>query len=248
MIEIKNLRKSFQDNTVLNEINLIIPDGISMVIVGCSGCGKTVLLKTIIGLIVPDIRSGYAPELARGAEDEAAKNKHSLILCNSDDLYVKAEFHANRLLENSVAGLIFMPTAAPDEQNKKIIDKFMRVNIPVVLADRTIPDLDIDYVTTNNIDGAYEITKYLIDNGHKKSTGLGNYLKENGIQKIYIVGLATDYCVKFSALDARKLGFDTYLVKDGTRAVNLNPDDFDLALKEMELAGVNVLQSTDILN
>ncbi|MBN2010770.1 GntR family transcriptional regulator [candidate division KSB1 bacterium] len=124
--------------------------------------------RTIIGLIVPDIRSGYAPELARGAEDEAARNKHSLILCNSDDLYVKAEFHANRLLENSVAGLIFMPTAAPDEQNKKIIDKFLRRNIPVVLADRTIPDLDIDYVTTNNFDGAYEITKYLIDKGHKK--------------------------------------------------------------------------------
>ncbi|MBN2007878.1 GntR family transcriptional regulator [candidate division KSB1 bacterium] len=124
--------------------------------------------RTIIGLIVPDIRSGYAPELARGAEDEAAKNKHSLILCNSDDLYVKAEFHANRLLENSVAGLIFMPTAAPDEQNKKIIDKFLRRNIPVVLADRTIPDLDVDYVTTNNYDGAYEITKYLIDKGYKK--------------------------------------------------------------------------------
>ena len=54
MIEIRNLRKSFHGITVLNEINLVIPDGISMVIVGCSGCGKTVLLKTIIGLIKPD--------------------------------------------------------------------------------------------------------------------------------------------------------------------------------------------------
>lgn len=54
MIEIKNLRKSFNGKTVLNGINLVIPDGISMVIIGCSGCGKTVLLKMIIGLIKPD--------------------------------------------------------------------------------------------------------------------------------------------------------------------------------------------------
>ncbi len=124
--------------------------------------------RTIIGLLVPDIRSGYAPELARGVEDEAARNKHSLILCDTDDLYVKAEFHANRLLENSVAGVIFMPTAATDEQNKLIINKFLQKNIPVVLVDRLIPGLEIDYVTTNNFDGGYEITKYLIEKGHKK--------------------------------------------------------------------------------
>ncbi len=124
--------------------------------------------KTIIGLLVPDIRSGYAPELARGAEDEAAKNKHSLILCDTDDLFVKAEFHSDRLIENSVSGVIFVPTAAPDDQNRKIIEKFIRKNIPVVLADRSIPDLDIDLVTTNNFQGAYEITKYLIEKGHEK--------------------------------------------------------------------------------
>lgn len=124
--------------------------------------------RTIIGLLVPDIRSGYTPELARGAEDEAAKNKHSLILCNTDDLYVKAEFHSQRLLENSIGGVIFVPTAASDEQNRKIVEKFTRRNIPVVLADRIISDLDIDYVTTNNFEGAYEITQYLISKGHRK--------------------------------------------------------------------------------
>ncbi len=124
--------------------------------------------KTIIGLLVPDIRTGYAPELARGAEDEAAKNKHSLILCNTDDLFVKAEFNSDRLIENSVSGVIFVPTAAPDEQNRKIVEKFTRKNIPVVLADRYIPELDIDLVTTNNFQGAYEMTEYLIKKGHEK--------------------------------------------------------------------------------
>ncbi len=124
--------------------------------------------RPAIGILVADIRSGYTPELARGAEDEAAKNKHSLILCNTDDLYVKADFHADRLLENSVSGVIFIPTAAPDNQNRQIVEKFRRKKIPVVLADRTIPDLEIDYVTTNNFQGAYEITNYLIKKGHKK--------------------------------------------------------------------------------
>ena len=124
--------------------------------------------RTIVGIIIPDIRSGYAPELARGAEDEAAKNQHSLILCNTDDLYVKAEYHAERLIENSVSGVIFVPTAASDQENQRIIEKFAFRNIPVVLADRTLPNLDIDYVTTDNFDGAYEITKYLIEKGHEK--------------------------------------------------------------------------------
>ncbi|MBD3287911.1 substrate-binding domain-containing protein [candidate division KSB1 bacterium] len=124
--------------------------------------------RTIVGLLVPDIRSGYAPELARGVEDEAAKNKHSLILCDTDDLYVKTEFHVNRLLENSVAGVILMPPAATDEQNQKIVTRFLNNNIPVVLVDRIIPGIEIDYVTTNNFEGGYEITEYLIKKGHRK--------------------------------------------------------------------------------
>lgn len=124
--------------------------------------------QTIIGIIVPDIRSGYAPELARGAEDEAAKNKHSLILCSSDDLFIKAEFHTNRLIENHVSGVVFVPTSSSDEKNKLIVEKFKEKNIPVVLADRTISSLELDHVTTNNYDAAYQLTNYLIEKGHKK--------------------------------------------------------------------------------
>ncbi len=124
--------------------------------------------QTIIGILIPDIRRGYAPELARGAEDEAAKSKHSLILCNTDDLYIKAKFHADRLIENHVSGIIFVPTAASDEKNQTIINTIRKNNIPVVLTDRTIPNLDVDLVTTDNLDGGYKITKYLIQNGHRK--------------------------------------------------------------------------------
>jgi DNA-binding LacI/PurR family transcriptional regulator len=124
--------------------------------------------KTIIGMIIPDIRSGYAPELARGAEDEAAKNKHSLILCNTDDLFTSAEIHANRLSDLNVSGVIFIPTAASDAKNRQIIEKLIFKNIPVVLADRTIPDLNVDHITTDNFQGAYTLTEYLIQKGHRK--------------------------------------------------------------------------------
>jgi len=123
--------------------------------------------KDIVGVLVPDIRAGYAPELARGVEDAAANNKLSTILCNTDDLFVKADFHADRLIENNVCGVIFVPTAASDEKNLQIIDKFRKRNIPIVLADRIIPDTDVDYVTTDNFDGAYHITNYLIQQGHR---------------------------------------------------------------------------------
>ena len=53
-------------------------------------------------------------------------------------------------------------------KNRLIVEKFIRKNIPVVLADRTIPELNVDYVTTDNFQGAYQITKYLIDKGHTR--------------------------------------------------------------------------------
>ena len=84
------------------------------------------------------------------------------------------------------------------------------------------------------------------DNDHKTATGLGDYLKEAEAKEIYIAGLATDYCVKFSALDARRLGFDTTLILDACRGVNLQPDDVDKAVEEMRAAGVKVVTSDEI--
>src|SRR6185436_3406825 len=66
-----------------------------------------------------------------------------------------------------------------------------------------------------------EVDSYsgLFDNGHRKDTGLGDFLKDHKVDDVYVVGLATDYCVKFTALDCRDLGFRTHVVKAGCRAV-----------------------------
>jgi nicotinamidase/pyrazinamidase len=86
------------------------------------------------------------------------------------------------------------------------------------------------------------------DNGQRKSTGMGEWLKEKGITDVYILGLATDYCVKFTALDAIELGFNTYLVEDATRGVNLQEGDVDRAIEEMKAKGVEIIQSAKYLN
>jgi len=84
------------------------------------------------------------------------------------------------------------------------------------------------------------------DNGHRKSTGLGDYLRGRAANDVYVLGLATDYCVKFTALDARKLGFRTFLVQDGSRGVELRPGDVTRAVEEMREAGIEVVQSMQL--
>jgi nicotinamidase/pyrazinamidase len=93
-----------------------------------------------------------------------------------------------------------------------------------------------------------EIDSYsgFFDNGHKKATGLGDYLKDKGVDEVYICGLAQDVCVKFTVLDALELGFKTYLVEDGTRPVELNEGDGKKAIEEMKEKGAAVVQSEEV--
>ncbi|MEM8894339.1 MAG: bifunctional nicotinamidase/pyrazinamidase [Bacteroidota bacterium] len=98
----------------------------------------------------------------------------------------------------------------------------------------------IDKVFTKGEDAQIDSYSGLYDNGKRRSTGLGEYLKEKEVDQVDVVGLAADYCVKYTAIDAQQFGFQTTVLKEGTRAVNLQPDDFDLAMSELSDAGVNV--------
>jgi nicotinamidase/pyrazinamidase len=105
-------------------------------------------------------------------------------------------------------------------------------------------DLDvsrIDKIIQKGTDPGIDSYSGFFDNGKKKDTGLDKYLKGRGVEKVFIVGLATDYCVKFTALDAVSSGYKTTVISDATRAVNLQPGDFEKAVKEMRNAGIEVL-------
>jgi nicotinamidase/pyrazinamidase len=78
----------------------------------------------------------------------------------------------------------------------------------------------------------------------KTPTGLAAYLKERGIQRVFVTGLATDFCVAWTAMDARKAGFETYVIEDATRAIDLN-GSLANAWKQMGAKGVKRVQSTD---
>jgi nicotinamidase/pyrazinamidase len=84
------------------------------------------------------------------------------------------------------------------------------------------------------------------DNAHRRHTGLAHYLEKRSIKDIYLLGLALDYCVKYSALDARQLGLKTHVVLDGCRGIELESGDIDQALEEMRRAGAVLLKSSDL--
>jgi nicotinamidase-related amidase/8-oxo-dGTP pyrophosphatase MutT (NUDIX family) len=81
------------------------------------------------------------------------------------------------------------------------------------------------------------------DNGHRRATGLAKFLHDQGATEVYVLGLATDYCVRATAIDAVEQGFRTFLIEDACRGVELQPGDIQRALYDMERAGVERVRS-----
>ncbi|AKQ39079.1 PncA [Riemerella anatipestifer Yb2] len=105
-------------------------------------------------------------------------------------------------------------------------------------------DLDIskvDYIVKKGKNPEIDSYSAFQDNNHFMKTGLADYLKENDIQLVEIVGLALDYCVKYTCLNAVKEGFLTCLHFNGTRAVNVKPENGRDAIYEMLENGVTIL-------
>lgn len=104
----------------------------------------------------------------------------------------------------------------------------------------------VDKVIYKGTDPEVDSYSGFFDNGRRKSTGMEDYLRGRGVTEVFVMGLATDYCVKATAMDAISLGFETYLIVDGSRGVNLTPGDVDKAIAEMEEAGVKALLSVNL--
>jgi nicotinamidase/pyrazinamidase len=111
------------------------------------------------------------------------------------------------------------------------------------------PDLQRDKITEvfhKGTDRTVDSYSGFFDNGHRNSTGLADWLRERWITRVYVMGLTTDYCVKATALDARELGFDTWVIEDGCRPVELHPGDSDRAFGAMRAAGATIVESGSI--
>ena len=104
----------------------------------------------------------------------------------------------------------------------------------------------IEAIFRKGTDPAIDSYSGLFDNGHRRSTGLADYLRGRGVTSVAVCGLATDYCVKFTALDAAAEGFAVTLVEDACRGVDLRPGDVAGAVDAMRRAGVRVVHSSSL--
>jgi nicotinamidase/pyrazinamidase len=103
----------------------------------------------------------------------------------------------------------------------------------------------IDQVVRKGTEKTIDSYSGFFDNGHRKQTGLTAYLGERGVGEVWISGVATDYCVKYTALDARALGLATAVVVDGCRGVDLHSGDVEAAIAEMLVAGCEMVTSSE---
>jgi len=112
------------------------------------------------------------------------------------------------------------------------------------------PQLNIAAVSHITQKGSQqEIDSYsaFFDNGHRHNTGLDEWLRQHHVSKLVIMGLATDYCVKYTVLDALTLGYQVIVIIEGCRGVNLQPSDSEQALQEMAQAGAQLMTSAEFI-
>lgn len=112
------------------------------------------------------------------------------------------------------------------------------------------PDLNIEkiqHIFHKGTDRFVDSYSAFFDNEHLRTTGLADYLIRAGVTDIYIMGLATDYCVKFSCLDAVQFNFKVNVIEDACRGVELKPGDVANAMREMQDAGVKLVDSNYVV-
>jgi nicotinamidase/pyrazinamidase len=111
-------------------------------------------------------------------------------------------------------------------------------------------DLDMhmfDVIVQKGVDAKVDSYSAFKDNGGLNDSGLATLLRDENIEEVYVTGLATDYCVKFTALDAIAEGFKTFMVTDAMKGVNQNPSDSDEAIMHVLKEGGYQVNSVDLL-
>ncbi len=108
--------------------------------------------------------------------------------------------------------------------------------------------LRFDHVVRKGTEPRIDSYSGFFDNNHAKATGLEALLKKHEVDEVHVLGLATDYCVKFTVLDACTLGFTTHFIEDGCRGVELADGDCARAIDDMKMAGAIVTRSETCLS
>ncbi len=118
-----------------------------------------------IGAVVSDITNPFFATLVRGAEDAAIEAGYSLIVCNSDESAEKEDRYVRLLRRRQMDGLLISPVG---DGSSRVIQDLPRWRVPFVFIDRRAKGIEADAVLSDNIDGAYQATKHLIERGHRR--------------------------------------------------------------------------------
>ncbi|MGB0505381.1 MAG: bifunctional nicotinamidase/pyrazinamidase [Pikeienuella sp.] len=105
--------------------------------------------------------------------------------------------------------------------------------------------VDADLIIRKGFRRAIDSYSAFFENDHKTPTGLAGYLRERGVERLVMAGLATDFCVRFSAVDAAKLGFDVTVVMDACRAIDLD-GSLKAAEADMRENGVKLVTAAEL--
>lgn len=157
----------------------------------------------IIGLIISDIQNPFFTALVRAVEDQAYAHQYAVFLCNSDENFDKESLYIDLLMAERVAGVIIVPT----NENAGSINKLYKANIPLVVVDRQIRDLDLDTVSIDNVKAAHDLVAHLVENGHQR---IGAILASPEITTGY-----ERFQGYMAALNEQGIQFDPSLVRTG---------------------------------
>ena len=199
-------------------------------------------MKAVRALIVIDVQNDFLPGGTLGVREgdavvapiNAAMNDYALVVASQDwHPREHGSFAANHR------------GRAPGETIE--LDGLSQILWPVHCVQGTVgaafaPGLDVerfDRIFRKGIDPLVDSYSAVFDNGQRHATGLAEFLRDRGVREVAVCGIATDYCVKFTALDLRAEGFAVTLLADGCRGVERSPGDVARALEAMAAAGVN---------
>mgnify|MGYP000920237892 CR=1 FL=1 len=200
-------------------------------------------------LIVVDVQNGFTPggNLAVANADQIIPNINQLGQ-HFDNIVITQDWHP----QNHVSFAENHPEKQPFETIE--LDYGTQVLWPLHCVQGTAdaelhPDLDLPKAQLVIRKGTHaHIDSYsaFLEADRKTSTGLAGYLKERGIARVFIAGIATDFCVAWTAIDACKLGFQTYVISDATKGIDLH-GSLQHAWQDMLAAGVQRILVKDII-
>jgi LacI family transcriptional regulator len=160
-----------------------------------------------VGLIVGNICNPFFSTIVRAVEGTLIKRGYNLIVCDSDEDISKEGSHIQVLFQRRVDGLIVSPTASPDGSSSRAAKLISERGVPLVLIDRLVPGARVPIVAADNMGGAFDATKYLLELGHRR-IGIIVGRKTLGSMTARVEGYRR-------ALDSVGATFDESLVVDG---------------------------------